>query len=64
MEKKYSRRNLFKKVFFRREETRDALFERYKRRNYGLRRYEPIDASAEANRIGNITSGLAPYSGA
>ena len=64
MEKKYSRRNLFRKVFLRREETRDPLFERYKRRNYGLRRYEPIDASAEANRIGNITSGLAPYSGA
>jgi uncharacterized protein (DUF1800 family) len=63
MEKKYSRRNLFRKVFLRREETRDPLFERYKRRNYGLRRYEPIDASAEANRIGNITSGLAPYSG-
>ena len=64
MGKKYSRRNLFKKVFFRREETRDPLFERYKRRNYGLRRHESIDASAEANRIGNITSGLAPYSGA
>ena len=64
MEKKYSRRNLFRKVFLRRGETRDPLFERYKRRNYGLRRYEPIDASAEANRIGNITSGLTPYSGA
>ena len=64
MEKKYSRRNLFKKVFLRREESQDPLFEKYKRKNYGLRRYQSIDANAETNRIGNITSGLAPYSGA
>jgi len=63
MEKKYSRRTLFKKVFLRREETRDPLFEKYKRKNYGLRRYQPIDANGETNRIGNITSGLTPYSG-
>ncbi len=64
MEKKYSRRNLFKKVFLRREESQDPLFEKYKRKNYGLRRYQSIEANAETNRIGNITSGLTPYSGA
>lgn len=64
MEKKYSRRNLFKKVFLRREESQDPLFEKYKRKNYGLRRYQPTNANAETNRIGNITSGLSPYSGA
>jgi hypothetical protein len=64
MEKKYSRRNLFKKVFLRREESQDPLFEKYKRKNYGLRRYQSIEATAEINRIGNITSGLTPYTGA
>ena len=59
MEKKYSRRNLFKKVFLRRAENQDLLFEKYKRKNYGHRSYP----SPVTDRIGNITSGLAPYSG-
>jgi len=64
MENKYSRRNLFKKVFLRREENKDPLFEKYKRKNYGLRRYQPTVTNAENYRIGNITSGLTPYTGA
>lgn len=63
MEKKYSRRNLFKKVFSKRKESHDPLFEKYKRKDYGHRKYSAETAPSSLDRIGNITSGLAPYTG-
>jgi uncharacterized protein (DUF1800 family) len=46
----------------------DPLFERYARRSLGNRRYSqememPIPGGIVLNRVGNVTSGLAPYTG-
>ena len=63
MKNKYSRRNLLKKIFRLRKEELDLLFEKYKRKNYSQRNYVPVAENSTTNRIGAITSGLAPYSG-
>jgi uncharacterized protein (DUF1800 family) len=42
----------------------DPLFEKYSRKTLGNRYYSPnIENNSALNRIGNITSGLAPYTG-
>ena len=60
MKNKYSRRNLLKKIFRLRKEELDLLFEKYKRKNYSQRNYVPVAENSTTNRIGAITSGLAP----
>lgn len=47
----------------------DPLFEKYARKHLGNRQYTdrievPTNNGTELNRVGNITSGLAPYNGA
>jgi uncharacterized protein (DUF1800 family) len=46
----------------------DVLFERYARKKYGARVYDPLltknpNDPKKPERIGNVTSGLAPYNG-
>lgn len=56
----YTRRNLFKILVSRSLNSTDPLFEKYRRKNYSIRHY----GSNETARIGPVTSGLTPYSGA
>jgi len=64
MKKQYSRRDLFKRfTSVQPEPGNDPLFEKYKRKDYNGRRYEPANADTTTARIGSITSGIAPYNG-
>ena len=64
MKKQYSRRDLFKRFTVgHQDEINDPLFEKYKRKDYNGRRYEPANSNDATARIGNITSGIAPYTG-
>lgn len=56
------RRQFFKKLFFSKGDGTDPLFEKYRRKKYLGRVYQNTSEN-EANRIGAITSGLAPYTG-
>jgi len=58
-----SRRQLFKNLFLPHSVSEDPLFKKYKRKNYRGRRFQS-STSNEVDRIGAITSGLTPYSGA
>lgn len=75
--KNYARRDFFKKVaggdgdsiVKSSPHAPDALFEKYARKELGPRHYsedlnDPADPNPPANRVANVTSGLAPYAGA
>lgn len=57
-----SRRQLFKNLLIPNSVSEDPLFKKYKRKNYLGRRFQSRNIN-EIDRIGVITSGLAPYSG-
>lgn len=60
MKNQYSRRKFFSKLISGKGKSKDALFEKYKRKDYSYRHYEQVNEDA---RIGAITSGLSPYTG-
>jgi uncharacterized protein (DUF1800 family) len=60
MATQYTRRSLFKILIARNLNSEDPLFEKYRRKNYSIRRY----STSEIARVGPVNSGLSPYSGA
>ena len=60
MANKYTRRSLFKSFISRSIDTKDPLFEKYRRKNYSVRK----NSFSSNARVAPITSGLSPYSGA
>lgn len=60
MANKYTRRSLFKIVFSRNLNSEDPLFEKYRRKNYSIRR----NSASQTARVGPVTTGLSSYSGA
>ncbi len=63
MKKQYSRRDLFRKFIIKKTEDIDPLFEKYKRKDYNGRHYEPATKKDTTARVGTITSGIDPYTG-
>ena len=61
MATQYTRRSLFKILIARKLNSEDPLFEKYRRKNYSIRRYAESTTTA---RVGPVTSGLALYTGA
>ncbi len=60
MKNQYTRRKFFSKIVSGKGKITDELFEKYKRKNYSTRHYKTTNEEA---RVGNITSGLSPYTG-
>ncbi len=63
MKKQYSRRDLFRKFITKNTEDIDPLFEKYKRKDYNGRHYEPANKKDTTARVGTITSGIDAYTG-
>ena len=63
MKKQYSRRDLFRKFIIKKTEDIDPLFEKYKRKDYNGRHYEPATKKDSTARVGTITSGIDAYTG-
>ena len=63
MKKQYSRRDLFRKFITKKTEDIDPLFEKYKRKDYNGRHYEPATKKDSTARVGTITSGIDAYTG-
>ena len=60
MATQYTRRSLFKILIARNLNSEDPLFEKYRRKNYSIRKYSESKSTA---RVGPVTSGLTAYTG-